>query len=113
MIFDATNSPRLGYVYFRCALEDYDTDPVYEAFIMIEEEEEGSTINKDGEVTSVQIVITTWDRSLSQVPRWAKRLLSVLMPKIEEMLLTGKPQELRRWMDERVLEQIEKERAEN
>lgn len=106
MIFDATNSPRLGYVYFRCALEDYDTEPVYEAFIMIEE---GSTTNKDGEVTSVQIVITTWDRSLAKIPRWATRLLSVLMPKIEEMLLTGKPQELRRWMDERVLEQIEKE----
>lgn len=110
MIFDATNSPRLGYVYFRCALEDYDTDPVYEAFIMIEET---TVLEVDCEPVPSRITVITWDRSLSQVPRWAKRLLSVLMPKIEEMLLTGKPQELRRWMDDQLLERIEKERAEN
>ena len=106
MIFDATYSVVSGHVFFKCALEDYDTEPVYEADVTMEET---TVLEVDCEPVPSRITVITWSQPLAQVPRWATRLLSILMPKIEEMLLTGKPQELRRWMDDQLLEQIEKE----
>ena len=105
MIFDATYRFDRLSVKFSCTLEDYDTDPVYDAEIYLNER----PVFKDGALIRTDAVpFVVWANT---PPRWSQRLLKVLMPKIVNMLRGNGPDDLRSWMDEQVLEQIEKERA--
>lgn len=103
MIFDVRHDPRDGVATFTCALEDYDTGPTYTKDFMID--------LPTGKLTSGPWrVITT--RELGGVPQWALRLAKVLELRIHVMLLTGSPRDLRRWIDDELVYQLEQEQAE-
>ena len=100
MIFDVILEP--GVARFTCALEDYDTGPIYtKAFVI--------------DLPTSKLSSGPWQvrgtRELEGVPQWALRLAKVLEPRIRNMLLVGTPQDLRRWIDDELLYQLEQENA--
>ena len=100
MIFDVRLKD--GIATFTCALEDYDEGPTYTKYFSMFDGK------LDGGVWSCPDA-----RRLGQlkVPPWALRLAKVLEPRIEAMLVTGVPADLRRWIDDQLLEELEKEKA--
>lgn len=107
MIFDAHLKPE--GVLFRCAKEDYETEPWYSCRLVLlitPSEEEDCPV--DISVDNLGWVV----HGDGEVPAWAKRLLYVLEPRIRGMLLTGQPTDLRRWIDDGLLEELEEEHHE-
>ena len=107
MIFDA--HLKTEGVLFRCAKEDYETEPWYSCRLVLlvipPEDEDG--------VTDISVDNLGWVvHGEGEVPAWAKRLLYVLEPRIKGMLLTGQPTDLRRWIDDGLLEELEEEHHE-
>lgn len=106
MIFDA--HLKTEGVLFRCAKEDYETEPWYSCRLVlwIEPFEEDCPV--DISVDNLGWVV----HGEGEVPAWAKRLLYALEPRIKGMLLTGQPTDLRRWIDDGLLEELEEEHHE-
>ena len=103
MIFDA--HLKTEGVLFRCAKEDYETESWYSCRLVLlvipPEDEDG--------VTDISVDNLGWVvHGEGEVPAWAKHLLYVLEPRIKGMLLTGTPTDLRRWIDDGLLEELEK-----
>ena len=87
---------------FTCALEDYDEDYIYEKYFTLLED---NSVYGGG-WTCRGVVVDD-----ETIPPWALRLAKVLEPRIQAMLLTGQPRDLRRWIDDEELDAIETELA--
>lgn len=105
MIFDA--HLKTEGVLFRCAKEDYETEPWYSCRLVparaAHHAIRGRRLPVDISVDNLGWVV----HGDGEVPAWAKRLLYVLEPRIKGMLLTGQPTDLRRWIDDGLLEELE------
>ena len=106
MIFDAELIDHV--VSFKCALEDYDEGPTfYKNFAL-----DYMSGKDEGDDRIPVLKSGPWYcENGAPTPPWALRLAKVLEPRIEAMLLTGRPQDLRRWIDDELLEELEKEKA--
>ena len=98
MIFDVILQDNIAT--FTCALEDYDEGTIHTKLFML----------TDGRLDSGPwIRREATHRQPGKVPAWALRLAKVLEPRIEAMLLTGLPRDLRRWIDDELVETIANE----
>ena len=96
MIFDVILENNIAT--FTCALEDYDEDPTFTKLFMLTE----------GKLDSGPWQCRDPLRKPGKVPPWALRLAKVLEPRITAMLLTGQPRDLRRWIDDELVDTIAK-----
>ena len=97
MIFDVTLKSHVAT--FICALEDYEESYTYRRHFSMHE---GDLKRSKWELAKRRVTFTP------NVPSWAQRLAKVLEPRIKGMLLTGQPTDLRRWIDDGLLEELEK-----
>ena len=117
MIFDAILSEDKSSVTLSVALEDYDHEPWFSCDFKIEYRPSP----KEGHDNIPTLVQTAWMcNTKSQTifasplerhkpPRWADRLAFVLRDRIKAMLLTGLPRDLRRWIDDELIDTIANE----
>ena len=109
MIFDAVLTD--GVVSLRCVREDYFEDPTfYKNFVLVYKPGKDEGDDRIPTLDSGPWHCEDHEGGLT-VPPWAQRLAKVLEPRIQAMLLTGQPANLRRWIDDEVLDAIETELA--
>lgn len=97
MIFDVILQDNIAT--FTCALVDYDEEPTYTKAFML----------TDGKLDSGPWQCLDPHRQPGAVPAWALRLAKVLEPRVMAMLLTGRPHDLRRWIDDELIDTIANE----
>lgn len=119
MIFDALLKSA-NNVELKCALEDYKTEPWWSctySIVYLDSPREGEDRIPTLMATSwcchteVGVVFASLLKK-HKTPPWALRLAKVLEPRIQAMLLTGQPTDLRRWIDDGLLEELEEEHHE-
>lgn len=105
MIFDVRLNN--GVATFTCTLEDYDEGPTFTKHFSIRYEP-SKVEGADNIAVLDSGPWTTESREQwgSKVPPWALRLAKVLEPRIKVMLLTDMPRDLRRWIDDELIETI-------
>lgn len=114
MIFDALLKSA-NSVELKVALEDYKTEPWFSCTYSIVY----LNSKKEGEDKIPALIGTGFRRhgngiayKAKDIPPWVKRLAKVLEPRIKGMLLTRQPTDLRRWIDDGLLEELEEEHHE-
>lgn len=117
MIFDAILSEDKSSVTLSVAVEDYDSEPWFSCIFEIEYRPSP----KEGADNIPTLVQSAWMCNTKsqtifaaiseryKAPRWADRLAFVLRDRITAMLLTGQPRDLRRWIDDELVDTIAKE----
>lgn len=105
MIFDVILEDNVAT--FTCALEDYDEGPTFTKHFSIRYEPS----KVEGADNIAVLDSGPWQcrdplRKPGKVPPWALRLAKVLEPRITAMLLTGQPRDLRRWIDDELVETL-------